>query len=182
MHSLPVGYVLQREKKEAERLAKEMEDDEDEKTLEEIIEEERAKLPNEGLTKVTKDSFFEWKKRKAEQKKKDLEQKMKEESKKTGGKGTNILSGKALFTYDPSLFKDDENAADDQVYEERNDEELEKIEEEKKEEDGYENGTTDNQGENGEEEEHEMIKKQGVDTNLFSQEEVGDNEEEPDFD
>jgi len=90
-----------------------MEDDEDEKTLEEIIEEERAKLPNEGLTKVTKDSFFEWKKRKAEQKKKDLEQKMKEESKKTGGKGTNILSGKALFTYDPSLFKDDENAADD---------------------------------------------------------------------
>jgi len=45
---------------------------------------------------------------------------MAEEAKKSK-KGKNvagIMSGKALFTYDPSLFKDDENAVDDNLYEE----------------------------------------------------------------
>jgi hypothetical protein len=54
---------------------------------------------------------------------------MKEEAKKVGGKGSNILSGRALFKYDPNLFQDDEAAADGDVYEERNEDE----EEEKKE-------------------------------------------------
>lgn len=40
--------------------------DEDAKTLEEIIEEERAALPADGLTPVTKESFFAWKKKRAE--------------------------------------------------------------------------------------------------------------------
>ena len=63
-HALPAGYILQREKKELERAA--LEDDSDELTIEEKIEEERAKLPQEGLTPVTLASFQDWKKRKAE--------------------------------------------------------------------------------------------------------------------
>ena len=62
-HALPIGYVLNRDKKDA---AKEADDDEDEKTIEEIIEEERAALPAEGQTPVTLDSFNAWKKRRAE--------------------------------------------------------------------------------------------------------------------
>jgi hypothetical protein len=88
-------------------------DDDDEMTLEEKIEEERGNLPNTGLTPVTLVSFMDWKKRKAEKKQQDLENKMKEEAKKAGSKGGfNVLSGKALFKYDPTLFKDDEDAAD----------------------------------------------------------------------
>jgi DRG Family Regulatory Proteins, Tma46 len=106
-------------------------EDSDELTIEEKIEEERAKLPTEGLTPVTYESLMAWKQRKAERKQKELEEKMKEEAKKVGGKGSNILSGRALFKYDPNLFQDDEAAADGDVYEERNEDE----EEEKKEED-----------------------------------------------
>jgi hypothetical protein len=99
-HALPPGYVLQRDKKEASKVA---DDDEDEKTIEEIIEEERAALPAEGLTPVTLNSFQEWKKRRAERRQKELETKAAEEAKK-GSKGQNVLSGKALFKYDPTLF------------------------------------------------------------------------------
>jgi len=131
-HALPVGYVLQREKKELERALMEG-DDSDELTIEEKIEEERAKLPSEGLTPVTFESLMAWKQRKAERKQKELEEKMKEEAEKAGGKGgSNILSGRALFKYDPNLFQDDEAAADGDLYEERKEED----EEEKKEDNG----------------------------------------------
>lgn len=80
-HCLPQGYVLNRDKKEAERLAKEAADAEDEKTIEEIIEEERAKLKSDELTPVTAASFLQWKQKKAEQKQKDLEDKLKEAQK-----------------------------------------------------------------------------------------------------
>ena len=43
------------------------------------IEEERAKLPTEGLTPVTQETLMAWKQRKAERKQKELEEKMKEE-------------------------------------------------------------------------------------------------------
>lgn len=58
--------------------------DEDEMTLEEKIEEERAALPSTGLTPVTLETFMDWKKRKAEKKQKEAEDKMKEEAKKAG--------------------------------------------------------------------------------------------------
>lgn len=83
-HALPIGYVLEREKKEAAKLA--LEDDEDEKTIEEIIEEERAALPAEGMTPVTLESFHEWKKQRQERRQKELEKKAAEEAKK-GSKG-----------------------------------------------------------------------------------------------
>ena len=128
-HALPAGYVLNRDKKDQEKLA--LQDDEDEMTIEEKIEEERAALPSEGLTPVTLESFMEWKRRKAERKQKELEEKMKEEAKKAGSKGgSGILSGRALFKFDPNLFQDDEAAAGHDLYEERNEEDDE--EEEKK--------------------------------------------------
>lgn len=116
-HALPPGYVLQRDKKELEKAR--LEDDEDDLTLEEKIEEERAALPSAGLTPVTLETFKDWKRRKAERKQKELEDRMKEEAKKASSKGNNIMSGKALFKYDPTLFQDDENAADEKIYEER---------------------------------------------------------------
>jgi hypothetical protein len=75
---LPEGYiVMSKKEREKNRKAKEMGEGEDQETLEEIIERERAALPNEGLTPVTKESFMEWKKRRAEQKQKALEDQMK---------------------------------------------------------------------------------------------------------
>lgn len=40
----------------------------DQSTLEEQIEEERAALKSDGLTPVTKESFFAWKEKRARQK------------------------------------------------------------------------------------------------------------------
>jgi len=42
---------------------------------------------------------------------------------KKGAKGKKgaIMSGKALFTYDPTLFRDDDDAVDDELYEEGSD-------------------------------------------------------------
>jgi DRG Family Regulatory Proteins, Tma46 len=121
-HALPQGYILERDRKEMEK-ARLLGEDGDEMTLEEKIEEERGNLSSVNLTPVTLTSFMEWKKRKAEKKQKDLEDKMKEEAKKSSSKGYNIMSGKALFKYDPSLFKDDDEAADEDIYAERNEEE-----------------------------------------------------------
>ena len=59
-HALPQGYVLEREKKELEKALMEG-DDSDELTVEEKIEEERAKLPSEGLTPVTYETLMAWK-------------------------------------------------------------------------------------------------------------------------
>ena len=61
MHRVPPGYKIL-SKGEREQAKKDMLDRKnDDRTLEEIIEEERAALPNEGLTPVTKESFFAWK-------------------------------------------------------------------------------------------------------------------------
>lgn len=62
-HALPQGYVLEREKKDLKEVEVNFED---EKTIEEIIEEERANLEHDKLTPVTKETFFDWKKKKAE--------------------------------------------------------------------------------------------------------------------
>jgi len=64
-HMLPEGYVVI-SKKEREANRKDAVKNAEEaaaKTLEEQIEEERAALPSEGLTPVTKESFFAWKDR-----------------------------------------------------------------------------------------------------------------------
>lgn len=99
----------------------------DDRPLEEIIEEERSQLKSDGLTPVTAVSFAAWKERREKRKQDELEAKMAEEAKKAkGGKknaGSGIMSGKALFTYDPTLFKDDDDAVDDDLYDEASEEE-----------------------------------------------------------
>ena len=127
--------------------------DEDEMTLEERIDEERQNLKSEGLTRVTKATFEEWKLRKKAEEEAKVEEARAEAAKKSGNKGLHVMSGRMLFKYDPSLFKDDENALDAEMYEvqEEDEEEETKEEEEAK-----------------------------VDTELFKEE--GAQEEEPDFD
>ena len=90
--------------------------------LEEQIEEQRAQLDRGALTPVTEKSFAEWKERKKQRLKAEAEKKVTDAKKKSGGKGLQVLSGKALFDYDSTLFQDDENAMDDKGYDEKPDE------------------------------------------------------------
>lgn len=108
-HCLPEGYVL---KDDAP-----VEEVDGEETIEERVERERTELTGEG-TKVTLETFLAWKKRKEEERLAAVEAQRVAESKKTGGKGYGVLSGKDLFTYDPALFVDDAAAAGEADYEE----------------------------------------------------------------
>lgn len=110
-HALPPGYVLKSEQK------KPVEDEEEGPSLEEGIEEERRKLDLSKCTPVTLESFKAWKEKKRKEKEDETEKKRKEAERKTGGRGLHVLSGRALFQYDPTLFVDDEEAAGDEDYE-----------------------------------------------------------------
>jgi hypothetical protein len=81
---------------------------------------QRAKLPTTGLTKVTAESFAAWKEARAKRRAAELESRRVEEAKRTGTKGYTVLSGRDLFSFDPSLFVDDADA-DADVYEEEED-------------------------------------------------------------
>lgn len=126
-HSLPPGYVLNPKKKATE----EVDDDEEETPLEEIIEAERAKMIAAGkaVTPCTLENFNAWKERKKLAREAELAEMKKEEKKRPG---LAVLSGRDLFTYDPSLFIDDEGA-DDEAYvvhdEDQEEEKLASIEE-----------------------------------------------------
>ena len=69
-HQLPEGYVLipKKERDAQKKLEEERNADANRKTLEEQSEEERAALKSDGLTPVTKESFFAWKERRAKKK------------------------------------------------------------------------------------------------------------------
>ena len=111
-HSLPPGYVLKKKV-----TVDEDEEDEEEVTIEDMIETERAALPSGG-TPVTEESFRVWLKRKAEEKKIAEEKERQaiiEASKKKEQKGVG-LSGRDLFMFDPSLFVDDDGAAGMDLY------------------------------------------------------------------
>ena len=84
-----------------------------EKTIEDLIEEQRAKLHAEGKqgTPVTAESFAKWRADKLAKKQADAEARMKaEQTKKGKGKALSVLSGKELFNYDATLFVDDDAA------------------------------------------------------------------------
>lgn len=111
-HALPPGFVFKtKAERELERLGKK---ESDETSVEKIIEEQRAKLGATGGTPVTEETLKVWKKNKAKRKASAIEEQRKTEAKKSGGRGLNVLSGRALFSYDPSLFLDDESADTDQ--------------------------------------------------------------------
>merc|ERR1711862_748998 len=83
--------------------------------IEQLIEEQRNALDSENLTPVTAERFKAWKLEKKRKEEREWEEKRKAAAKK-GGKGLNVLSGRALFTYDASLFVDDDGAMDDAEY------------------------------------------------------------------
>lgn len=159
-HMLPPGYVLNRDKGE------EGKEEEGALTLEERIEEERAALQSDNLTPVTPESFAAWKERRAAKRQAELEAKIKaEESKGRKDKGQMaFMSGKALFTYDPSLFKDDEDAADEYSEEDEEGQNQKPAEEESKQEVSEEAG----------------LAEKAIDKDLFAGE--GAEDEEIDFD
>lgn len=106
-HKLPPGFVLKRpaDKK------KELEDAANAPTIEEQIEAERAQLDLAKCTMVTPETFAKWKADRLKAKADAVETMRKEANKKKGNNGLHILSGKALFQFDPSLFVDDDDAA-----------------------------------------------------------------------
>jgi len=111
-HSLPPGYVLKSESK-----ANKDADDEEKIPIEVEIEDERKKLDLSKCTKVTLESFMKWKEEKKRKKREEIEKQAKEAEAAAGKKGAPGLSGRALFTYDPTLFVDDADAAADDDYE-----------------------------------------------------------------
>lgn len=106
---LPQGYVLQKDKGKPQEG-----DEEDEMTLEEKIEEERANLKHEGLTPVTLETFNQWKLDRAARRQSELEAKIAAEEIKGKRDRTQMtfMSGRALFSYNPDLFEDAEGAED----------------------------------------------------------------------
>lgn len=99
----------------------------DERPIEEIIEEKRAALPPGG-TPVTLDTFKAWKEKREADRLAEVEAQSKENQKKSGTKNLVGMSGRDLFTFDASLFVDDDGAASADEYDERS--EVEDEEEE----------------------------------------------------
>lgn len=111
-HCLPPGYVLRKD------APKEDVDDEDAEPIEEVIERERAALTGTG-PKVTLETFKLWKEKKEKDRRDAVEQARQAEAKRSGPSGSlAVLSGRDLFTYDPSLFVDDAAAAGEDDYQE----------------------------------------------------------------
>ncbi|KAK6727243.1 hypothetical protein RB195_005136 [Necator americanus] len=106
-HCLPEGYVLKKDRKKMEE-----QDKENQISLEELIEKERAALQGKNLTKVTLQSFVAWKKRKLREKKeKEAEEEKAKKDKIKAGKALG-MSGRDLFTFNADACVDDEDAED----------------------------------------------------------------------
>lgn len=86
-HALPPGYVFKtKAQRDAEKNKKV-----EEISIEEIIEQQRAKLGPNGGTPVTAETLAKWKADKAARKQAAEEKRMKEEAKKSGGRGISAL-------------------------------------------------------------------------------------------
>lgn len=121
-HALPVGFVLKKDKKNEEK-------NEEEISLEDLIETERSLL-GANVTRITLETFLAWKKRKRQEKLAKAEQDM--ERKKADFKAGRALgvSGREVFEFRPELVDDDDEEADDTKYaEEDYDYEMSKQEE-----------------------------------------------------
>lgn len=106
-HALPPGFVLKSEMKAAAEANKG-----DSVSMEMLVERERASL-GKNTTKVTLETFLAWKKRKIVEKK---QEKIIEETKKKSNFKMGLhqgLSGRDLFTFNPTLVADDDDGVDD---------------------------------------------------------------------
>ncbi|XP_022111984.1 zinc finger CCCH domain-containing protein 15-like [Acanthaster planci] len=114
-HALPPGFVLKSHKKKQDE-----EQPEQQITIEELIEEERSKLGAQQ-TKITLETFLEWKKKKIAEKKALLESQL---NKKTNLIWGFQITGRELFAFNPDLVGDDDDeAADDTQYRRGSDDE-----------------------------------------------------------
>ncbi len=177
-HSLPPGFVYKSKKeRDAEAAAKAAESRDVDIT--EVIEAARIALPPGG-TPVTAETFAKWKAARDARKAAEAHALAEEITKKgsaggaSGAAGGRTLSGRALFTYDSSLFVDDAAAAD-------NFEDLEDEDEEENEgglgsnqNAGAEGGADVDDGEGGVEEEEEDEEEEEGD-----EEDDGDEEASP---
>ncbi|KAG9349476.1 hypothetical protein JZ751_027921 [Albula glossodonta] len=107
-HALPPGFVLKKDKKKEEM-------EEEEISLEELIENERSALGS-NVTRITLETFLAWKKRKRQEKVQKAEQDM--ERKRADFKAGRSLgvSGREVFEFRPDLVNDDDEEADDTGY------------------------------------------------------------------
>lgn len=115
-HALPPGFVLKKDKKKEEK--------EEEISLEELIERERAAL-GASVTRITLETFLAWKKRKRQEKvDKAREEMEKKKADFKAGKSL-IVSGREVFEFRPELVDDDDAEADDTQYADESEEEGE---------------------------------------------------------
>ncbi|XP_016420571.1 zinc finger CCCH domain-containing protein 15 isoform X2 [Sinocyclocheilus rhinocerous] len=107
-HALPVGFVLKKDKKKEET-------NEEEISLEDLIETERSTL-GANVTRITLETFLAWKKMKRQEKLAKAEQDM--ERKKADFKAGRAfgVSGREVFEVRPELVDDDDEEADDTKY------------------------------------------------------------------
>jgi len=106
----------------------------DDRTLEEIIEERRKNITGAG-TPVNAETFKAWKQMKEAERMEKVEEDRKALAKKTGGQGLAAMSGRDLFSYDASLFVDDDGAASEGAYDEREEYMLSEDEDDDKDDD-----------------------------------------------
>ncbi|XP_029962579.1 zinc finger CCCH domain-containing protein 15 [Salarias fasciatus] len=118
-HALPPGFVLKKDKKKEEK--------EEEISLEELIENERAAL-GVNVTRITLETFLAWKKRKRQEKVDRAREEM--EKKKADFKAGKslVVSGREVFEFRPELVDDDDDEADDTRYAGQEEEEDEQTE------------------------------------------------------
>lgn len=105
-HALPAGFILRKDKTKEENL------EEEEISLEELIENERSALgPN--VTRISLETFLSWKKRKRQERiakdEQDMERKRADFS---AGRSLGV-SGREVFEFRPDLVDDDDEEADD---------------------------------------------------------------------
>ena len=109
-HALPPGYVLKREKKAMEAQK------EDELSIEELVERQRAALSTQALIPVTEESFNAWKvQKRKEADKKATEDAAKKKANFTKGKTAGV-TGREMFFFNPDMVKEDDEEADATVY------------------------------------------------------------------
>ncbi|XP_077437562.1 zinc finger CCCH domain-containing protein 15 isoform X2 [Vanacampus margaritifer] len=112
-HALPPGFVLKREKKKEEK--------DQEISMEELIESERAAL-GPSVTRITLETFLAWKKKKRQEKlAKAREEMEKKKADFKAGKSL-VVSGREVFEFRPELVDDDDDEADDTRYADTGDE------------------------------------------------------------
>ncbi|XP_067891677.1 zinc finger CCCH domain-containing protein 15 isoform X1 [Heterodontus francisci] len=114
-HALPPGFVLKKNQK------KEVKED---ISLEDLIEKERAAL-GPDVTRITLETFLEWKKRKRHEKtEKALQDLEKRKADFNAGKAFGV-SGREVFEFRPDLINADDEEADDAQYPQEQDEDEE---------------------------------------------------------